>query len=131
MNEPVVPPDIAHAVVRRVVYGEYESVEAVLRAVLASLDETEAATATVTEVRTVIARAILHNERKQAVSADDVIAEFKQVFSELEARRAAGIDRLRAEIMVGIAELDAGKGLDGEETLRKIRARFEKHLKSN
>lgn len=131
MKKSRVPPDIVHAVVRRVVYGDYGSVEAVLRAALASLDETEAATASTAEVREAIATALLRNEAKPVVSADEVIADFEQVFAELEARRAAGIERLRAEILVGLAELDAGRGVDGEEALRRIRARFENHLKRN
>lgn len=57
-------------------------------------------------------------------SAEDVFAACLKALNEWEDVQRAKFETLRAEIQVGIEQLDRGEGIDGEEALQRIRARF-------
>ncbi|HEU4561583.1 MAG TPA: hypothetical protein VFS20_27405 [Longimicrobium sp.] len=61
-------------------------------------------------------------------SVEDVFAARLKALDEWEDVQRAKFETLRAEIQVGIEQLDRGEGVDGEEALQRIRARFAARL---
>ena len=53
-------------------------------------------------------------------SASEVLRESLRVMQQVEEERAARMALLRREIDRGLAELDAGKGVDGEEAVERV-----------
>lgn len=63
-------------------------------------------------------------------TAEDVFKACLEALSQLEADEAGNLDWLREQVEIGIAELDRGEGLPGEEVMAQIRARFKKPLQT-
>lgn len=61
--------------------------------------------------------------RGNAASASEVVREGLRLYEERRLRTEA-VARVRAEIEAGIAQLDRGEGLDGEQVFRELKARY-------
>jgi antitoxin ParD1/3/4 len=59
-----------------------------------------------------------------------VFAACLKALDEWEEAQQTKLELLRTEIQGGIDQLDRGEGVDGEEALQRIRARFAARLKS-
>jgi antitoxin ParD1/3/4 len=74
-------------------------------------------------------RAIRERVESGAYASEaDVFAACLKALAEWEDVQRAKYEKLRGEIQAGIDQLDRGEGIDGEEALQRIRARFAARL---
>lgn len=63
-------------------------------------------------------------------SASEVVRESLRLLFETEAVREGRLDRLRAEIQVGLDQLDRGEAIPGEQVLAEVTERLERRRRA-
>jgi antitoxin ParD1/3/4 len=57
-------------------------------------------------------------------SASEVVREGLRLLFEADEIKARRLEQMNADIQLGLDQLERGKGIDGEESRRRVRARF-------
>jgi antitoxin ParD1/3/4 len=60
-------------------------------------------------------------------SASEVVRESLRLLFEADDHRASRLSRLRADIQLGLDQLDRGEGIPGDQVLAEITERLERH----